>query len=235
MKEVEAKIYVGLFDEIPFRNYIQSPIGLVPKSNGDVRLIFHLSYPRKGKKLVNVCTPKDLCSVKYKDLPNAIKLCSEAGRGCHTAKADIKSAFRNLPIRPADWMLTVMKASHPQTGQIYYFVDKCLPFLCKKRSGKNTNNYLDDFLFAALLKALCDGQVKEFMCICQEINFPITPEKTVLGTRIIVFLGFLINTLTTLNNFNSSGKVGQGCKFDNRGISAENCYGTSTAKDDWFT
>ena len=34
MKEVKAGKYAGPFDIIPFDNYIQSPIGLVPKDGG---------------------------------------------------------------------------------------------------------------------------------------------------------------------------------------------------------
>ena len=48
------------------------------------------------------------------------------GKGCHTTKADMKSAFRNLPIKPDDWCLLVMFAFHPVTGVKYFFVDKCL-------------------------------------------------------------------------------------------------------------
>ena len=44
MKEVEAKRVAGLYDKIPFENYIQSPVGLVPKAGGKTRMIFHLSY-----------------------------------------------------------------------------------------------------------------------------------------------------------------------------------------------
>ena len=49
MKEVGLKRYAGPFTRIPFDTYIQSPIGLVLKDGGkDVRLIFHLSYPKGG-------------------------------------------------------------------------------------------------------------------------------------------------------------------------------------------
>ena len=59
MKEVKAKRYAGPFEEIPFENYIQSPIGLVPKDGGrDTRLIFHLSYPRGKGTSVNANTPE---------------------------------------------------------------------------------------------------------------------------------------------------------------------------------
>ena len=45
MKDVKQGRYAGPFDTILYNNYIQSPIGLVPKKGSDqTRLIFHLSY-----------------------------------------------------------------------------------------------------------------------------------------------------------------------------------------------
>ena len=47
MKEVKEARYVGPFEQVPFENFIQSLIWLVPKDGGkDTGLIFHLSYPR---------------------------------------------------------------------------------------------------------------------------------------------------------------------------------------------
>ena len=58
MKEVKLKRFAGPFNQIPFDTCIQSPIGLVPKDSWkDVRLIFHLSYPKGGKSSVNSNTP----------------------------------------------------------------------------------------------------------------------------------------------------------------------------------
>ena len=78
MKEVKERRYAGPFETIPFDNYIQSPIGLVPKDNGTkTRLIFHLSFPRdpgKGSS-VNGSTPKEFTSVSYPDFDDAVKLC----------------------------------------------------------------------------------------------------------------------------------------------------------------
>ena len=43
MKAVVGKCVAGPFVSIPFENFMQSPIGLVPKDNGlQTRLIFHL-------------------------------------------------------------------------------------------------------------------------------------------------------------------------------------------------
>ena len=60
MKEVKLKRVAGPVDTVPFDNYIQSPIGLVPKAGSDqTRLIFHLSYycKRDGLRSVNAFTP----------------------------------------------------------------------------------------------------------------------------------------------------------------------------------
>ena len=130
MKEVKAKRYTGPFTEIPLtEDFIQSPIGLVPKDGGrDCRLIFHLSYPRNGKDSVNMNTDPPLCSVKYADFNDAVQLCLKAGRSCKIGKTDFKSAFHNLVIFLGHWRYLIMKARSPLDGKIYYFIDKCLPF-----------------------------------------------------------------------------------------------------------
>ena len=214
MKEVKEKRYAGPFVTIPFDNYIQSPIGLIPKDGGkDTRLIFHLSYPRGKGTSVNANTPEQFCSVSYPDFNEALQLCIKQGRVCHIAKSDMKSAFRNLGIRPEDWKFLVMKATSPFDGRTYYFVDKCLPFgasiscshfqrfsnavkhIVQWRTKQNIVNYLDDYFFAALMKLLCNNQVKEFLAVCDTISFPVSLEKTFWATTKLTFLGLLIDTI----------------------------------------
>ena len=80
IKEVKGKRYAGPFEEIPYKYYIQSPIGLVPKDGGKkTRLIFHLSYPKSGES-VNSGIPKGLCTVKYCDLMRLLNYVLEKGR-----------------------------------------------------------------------------------------------------------------------------------------------------------
>ena len=213
MKEVKAKRFAGPFSEIPFEHYIQSPIGLVPKDDGkETRLIFHLSHPKGKGVSVNACTPEDLCKVQYPAFDEAIRLCLREGKNCKIGRSDAKSAFRNLSIRPEDWWLLIMKAKSPLDGKFYFFVDKALPFghsiscshfqrvsnaiahLVKTRSNKSNVNYLDDFLFAAMAKLLCNMQIRAFIEICEEIGMPVNLDKTFWGTTVLVFLGLLINT-----------------------------------------
>ena len=84
MKEVMLCRVAGPFSSIPFENFIQSPIGFVPKDGSDqTRLNFHLSYKFKEENMesVNFCMPEHKCSVKYRDLDFAVKtyldLCDE--------------------------------------------------------------------------------------------------------------------------------------------------------------
>ena len=82
MKEVECKRVAGPFESIPFKNFIQSPVGLVPKAGRKTRMIFHLSFNfHKGKEVkinnnsLNACTPKELYTVRYNDLDTAVSNC----------------------------------------------------------------------------------------------------------------------------------------------------------------
>ena len=213
MKEVKLGRYAGPFEQPPFEFFIQSPIGLVPKDNGmNTRLIFHLSYLRSGSS-VNSEMPKEACSVHYSEFDEAVKRCIEEGVGCFISHSDFSAAFRNLGIKKSHWPLLLMKARSPVDKKWYFFIDKCLPFgasiscahfqdvsdviehIVRFYTKKCVVNYLDDFLFTALLHMLCNQQVKTFLKICKYINFPVNLDKTFWGTTTLTFLGFLINTV----------------------------------------
>ena len=160
---------------------------------------------------MNANTPESLSKVTYPDFSLAIAKCLEEGVGCYLSRSDFSAASRNLGIRPFDWMLLIMKAQDPKTNQWFYFVDKCLPFgasiscaifqsfsdavarVVHYVTKKKPVNYLDDYLFIALLRALCNKQVEVFIDICKQINFPINLEKTFWAETCTIFLGFLID------------------------------------------
>ena len=161
---------------------------------------------------MNSNTPEYKCKVKYPDLSDAVKLCLAAGRYCKMAKSDMRSAFRQLGIKPKHWAWLVMAASSPLDKNWYFFVDKCLPFgssiscahfqefsnaivwIVRYRTGQNLVNYLDDYFFVALLTMMCNGQVDTFLQVCKEVNFPVSLEKTFWGTTKLVFLGMLLDS-----------------------------------------
>ena len=221
MKEVKEKRYAGPFEEIPYKDdFIQSPVGLVPKDGGkECRLIFHLSHPRNNRDSVNSNTPPEDCKVNYTEFDEAIWVCLSEGVNCTMGKSDIKSAFRILGILKQHWRYLIFKARCPLDGKFYYFIDKCLPFgasiscshfqrfsdalahLVKWKTSlqmgvnKPLINYLDDFLFIALLKKICRGQMNIFMELCEQLGVPVKMEKTEWPLMQIVFLRLLIDAI----------------------------------------
>ena len=221
IKEVKLKRFVSPYSQVPFEYYIQSPVGLVPKLNGQTRLIFHLSYVfLNGNKSVNHYIPHEACMVKYHDLDFAVKQCLKILRNHPNGKlwfgiSDLKSAFRLIPLRKQCWILLVMTAKHPITGKWMFFVDKCLPFgssiSCKifqrfsnalvhitnfhlgRIPDKAITNYLDDFLKNVLSEVLCNEMLRVFHWVCKSLGVPLAKEKTIWGILQVIFLGILMD------------------------------------------
>ena len=189
MKEVEAKRVAGPFEQPPFEYYVQSPIGLVPKAGNQTRLIFHLSFDfDEVHKSINYYIPSELSSVRYNDIDTAVRFSLKVLEWLGNTtplwygKSDIKSAFRLLGLKPGVWWLLIMAAVNPETNQLRYFVDKCLPFgasiscshfqrfsnglahiwqfWCTANSVTSytptVTNYLDNFLFVACSEKICN-------------------------------------------------------------------------------
>ena len=221
MKEVELGRYAGPFSDIPYDNYMQSPVGLVPKGENQTRLIFHLSYDfNEGEgRSFNFYTPKDICSVKYRDLDCAVKDSlfnlrdADPEEIIYYGKTDLKSAFRLVPGRPSQYCWLILKAKDPISGKYMYFVDKCMPFgasisctlftdlsnclrfLVIKKTGipRSVSNYLDDYLFMALSIMRCNYLLRTFLELCANIGCPVSEEKTEWASVRTVFLGIMLD------------------------------------------
>ena len=86
-----------------------SRFGVIPKSHqkDKWRLIVDLSHPKSHS--VNDGIPKSLCGLSYITVDHAINKILELGSNTLMAKIDIKSAFRLLPVHPADRHLLAME------------------------------------------------------------------------------------------------------------------------------
>ena len=223
MTEIKLGRYAGLFEEIPYKYYVQSPIGLVPKSNNKTRLIFHLSYNFKEYGSINSYIPPELCSVKYNDIEHAVlaslKLLrdlEESGRTTESifySKTDLVSTFRILPLKLKFYKLLILKANHPISGKTYFFVEKNLVFgisiSCSHfhRFSESLRHmfehlvgatmictaYLDDYLFYTPSEVTCNNRLREFLSLCQRIGVPTSLEKTEWALEIITSLGVNFN------------------------------------------
>ena len=151
--------------------------------------------------------PKELATVRYATIDDAIRLIKSVGKGCFLAKTDIKSAFRIIPVYPNDFPLLGME------WQGKFYIDKCLPMGCSpscnifetfstaleciamnKLNASAVIHILDAFLFIAPPKEKCQGDLNNFLTVCQRIGIPIANEKTMGPDRALQFAGIILDT-----------------------------------------
>ena len=156
---------------------------------------------------LTISLTQSLCSTNYQSFNEAVEMVAVIGRFCYLAKTDVKSAFRILPINFLDL---------PCLGicfQDKFYMDLCLPFgssiscaLFALFAGAFhwmivtfvrvfLKHYLDDFLLGHYTKALCSKALQDIQQLAEEIGVPLSPEKTVLPTQRISFLGLGIDTV----------------------------------------
>ena len=197
----------GPFETAPFPITHCSPLGAVQKSDGSTRIILDLSSPRSQS--VNDGISKNEFSVSYSRLDDALKMLLRLGPECFLAKLDLAHAFRNLPVRPQDWPLLCYKWG----GK--FFVDTRLAFVF--RSSPFIFNtfaealhwillnivgiafllhYLDDFLILNPSEEGCSQDMESMKNFCKLLGVPLNEKKIFGPSRVLVYLGIEINTVT---------------------------------------
>lgn len=210
VKEILEGRVAGPFLRPPFKDFIVSPIGIVPKkSKGEFRMIHHLSYPEGGS--INDFIDPALTSVQYTHFDKAVDLIQRLGKNCHLFKMDIKNAFKIIPVRPEDFQLLGFSLNG------FYFFDKTLPFgasiscatferfstfiencvVARMPSGMLIH-YLDDFLGGNKTRELCMATMNIFTGVLSELNVPIASEKTEGPTTVLTFLGLELDSAEML-------------------------------------
>ena len=207
-KELSLGRFSGPFQVPPYTSFIISPLGLREKKTpGEYRVIHNLSHPY-DETSVNHNIPKESAKVQYASITDAISFINSFGPGCYMAKTDIKSAFRIVPVHPDDRHLLGFKWK----GR-YYF-DNCLPMGCSSSCqlfelfstalhwivanylpAVGVVHVLDDFLFIAENREICQEALKLFEDICLDIGVPLAPEKTMGPSQVLPFVGIQLDTI----------------------------------------
>ena len=204
-KEVEAGRVLGPFAERPLPNLRTSGLGAAPKKNGKWRVILHLSAPHGTS--VNDGILKEEFSLHYSSVDDAVGLLHTYGTGAIMAKIDLKSAFRMVPVRPADWDLVGM------FWDGMYYVDTCLPFglrsapclfnrfadalhwVLATNYQIDAVHYLDDFLLVgAAGQQQCTSSVQVTLSVCERLGIPVAFEKLEGPSTQITFLGIVLDS-----------------------------------------
>ena len=193
--EIREKRVIGPFDKgtIPLAQI--NRFGVIPKSHQPHkwRLIVYLSYPRGNS--MNDGVAKDLCSMVYVTIDDAISKILELGPEALLAKIDTKSAFRLIPVHPADCHLLAMEWE----GKV--LIDTCLPFgfrsapklfnimadllawILDVQGVSYLIHYLDDFLtIGAPGSSECERNLETLIQVRQVVGVP-WPQKRLQAQR----------------------------------------------------
>ena len=206
--EVEAGRMVGPIGKHLGALVHSSPIGLVPKSHqvDKFRMIVDLSSPRGHS--TNDSISKELSSIMYASVDDAVEQIIHLGRGTQLVKVDLQNAYRNIPVHPQDQHLLAV------TWEGRTYVDRALPFGLRSAPKifsavadmitwalhcagvKCQIHYLDDFLFICGPDTEEGNQTLEIaLKVLQHLGVPVAAHKTEGPAVLVVFLGILIDTV----------------------------------------
>ena len=203
--EVSRGHTAGPFVRPPFRLFHCSPLGAAVKPDGSVR--WNWICPRLAERRLIRAFPARSLPFGTPPWMRPWTLCAGLGKDAFMAKADIRHTFRLCPVRPADWPLLCYKWA----GRVY--VDLRLPFGARSspfiftqfaealhwiavhvRGCLHVLRYLDDYFLARASQAACARDLDAFQDLCRDLGVPLAPEKLVLPTLCLQFLGITLDS-----------------------------------------
>ena len=166
-----------------------SPLGVIPKKNkpGKWHLIMDLSSPA-GSSINDGISP-EWSSVSYVSIDHLSCLVLEAGKGAVLVKADIKEAYRMLPIHPDDQnLLGVQWEGECYTDgalpfglhsapKIFSAVADALQWILTKKGIKNLLHYLNDFIFVSKSGEVTAAYKQTLLDTFAHLGVPLEPSN----------------------------------------------------------
>ena len=164
-----------------------------------------LSAPR-GQSVNDGISPT-ACSVEYVRLDEAVRRCVRLGTETSLVKLDVKSAYRIVPVHPADRHLSGVAWK----GEV--FVDTALPFglrsapiiflavadallwVLLQRGVQKGVHYLDNFLFLGSPNSEA-GERNRSVALetCEKLGVPVAVQKLEGPSTCLTFLGLELDT-----------------------------------------
>lgn len=209
--ELERGYLLGPYTEPPFERFRINPIGVATgKYSLKKRLIVDLSAPHDNMEhaSINDTIDKELCSLSYVKVDDAIKIIRQKGKGARLCKVDIRDAFKLIPIRKDQWAWFGIKW---RTN--YYFYHR-LAFGCRSSPAIfdnlsralcwiAENNYgitdilhlLDDFLTVDDPDSIAERTMALLTQIFGSLNIPLSPTKTEGPSVVIEYLGIILDSI----------------------------------------
>ena len=183
-----------------------SPIGVIPKKNrpGKWRLIVDLSSPRGFS--INDGISSDLSTLSYTSVDHLASLVLSHGKGALLVKADIKEAYRMIPIHPDDQHLLgihwnecvyidrMLPFSLRSAPKIFTAVADALQWILNSLGMNHLLHYLDDFILVAnsVDRALSNRHI--LIRTFERLGVPLEPSKLEGPSTCLSFLGIEVDT-----------------------------------------
>ncbi|CAC5371373.1 unnamed protein product [Mytilus coruscus] len=206
------KAHLQILNEIECGNYvfaektprIISPLAVIPKPDGVVRIIHDISRPEGSA--INSCGGME--KQRFQTLDEASKL---ATPNCYMAKVDLKIAYRSVKLSSQSQEVTGLRWTFPD-GTEYTFYDTKLPFGSKfahhifhrlsqavrrmmSRRGFTIIAYLDDFFICETTKQRCIHALNILLALICKLGFMINWSKVVDPTTKLTFIGIEIDSI----------------------------------------
>ena len=170
-----------------------SPFEVIPKNTPPGqpqkwRLIVNLSAPR-GRS-VNDFIANESCSTEYVRVAEATQRCALLGEGAQLVKLDIQSAYRVVPVHPADrhflgvrWQGqafadTALPFGLRSAPIIFSAVADALLWVMYQRGISSGLHYLDDYLFFGRPRSR-EGAANKSVALttCEALGMPVAAHK----------------------------------------------------------
>lgn len=205
--EVAAGVTRGPFLSPPLPDFRVNPLSARVKESGKARVILDMSAPAGAS--ANDAIDPESCSVHYASLDELAALVFvHGGAGTRLFKADVKSAFKLIPVRPDQHHAL----GFHWEGKFWYQVS--LPFGCKLsprifnefaellrdivRARTNNSavlNYLDDFFGVEPGPSTSAAPTyQSFLALCDRVGVPLQPAKCTAPTTRLEILGIVVDT-----------------------------------------
>ena len=187
-----------------FTPKIISPLGILQKPDGGVRIIHDCSMPL-GSAVNDFAG--DLPKQKYQTVDDASKLVTP---DCFMAKVDLKSAYRSVRISSHSQQVTGFKWIFPD-GKEYVLCDRKLPFGAKlapnifhrlsqaikrmmSRRGFTIIAYLDDFFLCDATQDRCIEALNTLLDLLCKLGFLISWSKVAGPSQQMTIFGVEIDS-----------------------------------------
>ena len=166
-----------------------SPLGIIPKRNkpGKWRLIVDLSSPQGIS--INDGIDTDKSSLSYASVDHLAALVVSTGRGGFLLKADIREAYRMVPVHPQDKHLLGVQWESAvyidkallfclrSAPKIFSAVADAVQWILYNKGIQKGLHYLDDFILVAESLQLAERQKDILLSMFQKLNIPMEESK----------------------------------------------------------